>query len=554
MTSLALSQNGLSGRIPPELGQLSQLQGLYLRGNELGGPIPPELGQLADLRELLLERNDLSGAIPRELGSLARLQGLYLGRNRLSGALPLELGGLTSLKWLSLRGNRLSGTIPLRLRQLRLSTLDLVATSVCVPGDLEYREWLAAIEFYPSGLTCGRPPAAMSFVDIAVVYTPAARRITGGTEEIEALIDLKIAETNQSYLDSEVNQRLVLVARQEVEYDESGNATRDLGRLADPSDGHLDEVHAIRDQAGADLLHMITGTTDVSGIAQLLGAFGLSRADCGSDVFAHELGHNMGLRHDDGYVNQRALASRAPKSARWRTIMARGSRCVDCDWILRFSNSSQTYLGDRLGVAGDERTSAVTGPADAARTLNVTRHSVASIRPRSDGNELATSGTVSQTRPRGRPATLDPVGRLFRAMAPNAGGGLLRREGIYLDRTILRLRQVSVDIGRLARVSAGGSWALYLNLFDNVVLTGIIERRTPTFSGGYSLSGRLAGIEEGRVTLVVNGSSMAGTVRLPGATYRILPVGSGRHAILQVNPSRLHKRGEPVTWTTFRRR
>ena len=304
VTSLALSQNGLSGRIPPELGQLSQLQGLYLGGNELGGPIPPELGQLANLRELLLERNDLSGAIPRELGSLARLQGLYLGRNRLSGTLPLELGGLTSLKWLSLRGNRLSGTIPLRLRQLRLSTLDLVATSVCVPGDLEYREWLAAIEFYPSGLTCGRPPAAMSFVDIAVVYTPAARRITGGTEEIEALIDLKIAETNQSYLDSEVNQRLVLVARQEVEYDESGNATRDLGRLADPSDGHLDEVHAIRDQAGADLLHMITGTTDVSGIAQLLGAFGLSRADCGSDVFAHELGHNMGLRHDDGYVNQ----------------------------------------------------------------------------------------------------------------------------------------------------------------------------------------------------------------------------------------------------------
>lgn len=192
VTSLALSRNGLNGRIPPELGQLSQLQGLYLGENELSGPIPPELGHLTNLRELLLERNVLSGAIPLQLGRLTRLRGLYLGRNRLSG------------------------TIPPGLRQVPLTTLDLMATSVCVPGDVQYREWLATIEFYPSGLTCGYPPAAMSFVDIAVVYTQAARKTAGGTAEMEALIDLIVAETNQAYLDSEVNQRLVLVAREEV--------------------------------------------------------------------------------------------------------------------------------------------------------------------------------------------------------------------------------------------------------------------------------------------------------------------------------------------------
>ena len=552
VTSLALSRNGLKGRIPPELGQLSQLQGLYLGENELSGPIPPELGHLTNLLELLLERNELIGTIPLELGGLTRLQGLYLGRNHLSGRVPLELGGLTSLKWLSLRGNRLSGTIPPGLRKLPLSTLDLMATSVCVPGDVEYREWLAAIEFYPSGLTCGHPPAAMSFVDIAVVYTQAARKTAGGTAEMEALIDLMIAETNQAYLDSEVNQRLVLVAREEVQYSESGNANKDLRRLADPSDGHIDEVHTIRDQAGADLVHMVTGMTDLAGIAQLLGAFSLTRADSGSEVFAHELGHNMGLRHDHGYVNQRGLAAGAPKSARWRTIMAHGSQCVYCDWVLRFSNPKQTYLGDRLGLSDDARTSAVTGPADAVGALNITRHSVASIRPRSSGNRLTMYDAVLQAPPMMRPAPLDPAGSLFRRPAPNARGTSSRRAGVDLERGTLRWREVSVDIGRLARAPVAGSTALRLNLFGNVVLTGIIERRTPTCSGGYVLSGRLTGEEEGRVTLVVNGSVMAGTVRMPGATYRIRPFGAGRHAILQIDPSWFPERGVPVSLPTAR--
>ena len=84
---------------------------------------------------------------------------------------------------------------------------------------------------------------------------------------------------------------------------------------------------------------------------------------------------------------------------------------------------------------------------------------------------------------------------------------------------------------------AGGSTALRLNLFDNVVLTGLIERWTPTFSGGYTLSGRLAEVPGGTVTLVVNGSVVAGTVRMPATTYRIRPTGRGSHSIVQIDPS-----------------
>ena len=564
LQSLSLGGNQLSGAIPPELGGLTQLRGLNLGQNQLSGTIPPELGGLTQLQSLSLGGNQLSGAIPPELGGLTQLQSLSLGGNQLSGGIPPELGGLTQLHWLDLSFNQdLTGPIPAGLQQLPLSNLDLMATSVCIPEDAESQEWLAMIEFTSSGLTCGHPAAAMSEIDIAVFYTPAARKIAGGTAAMEAMIDLMIAETNPIYVEDGVNQRLVLVAREEVEYSGSGSGFVDLRRLADASDGYMDGVHVIREQVGADLIHLISYVTDVMGVADLAGPFGLTCASCGPTVFTHELGHNMGVLHDrysdggyglfpysHGYLNQRAFAPGAPKSARWQTIMAYGTQCTDagfnCDWPgrRRFSNPNQTYLGDPIGVPGEERTRAVDGPADAVRTLNIMRHSLASFRPRASGNQLRMSSSFSQARPVVRtgdagPAALVPGGNLFQVIAANGRAAASPQAGGALARATLRRREVSIDIGRLATVSDGGSMALRLNLFDDVVLTGMIDRRTPTYSGGYALSGQLAGVAGGSVTLVVNGSVVAGTVRIPGATYRIRPAGSGRHAILQVDPSQL---------------
>ena len=71
------------------------------------------------------------------------------------------------------------------------------------------------------------------------------------------------------------------------------------------------------------------------------------------------------------------------------------------------------------------------------------------------------------------------------------------------------------------------------------MFTGIVERTAPTFSGGYSLSGRLVGEPLGGLTLVVNGETVAGTVRTLGRTYQIRSVADGLYAISEVEPTPL---------------
>ena len=94
-----------------------RVQSLRLGGNGLGGRIPPELGRLSNLRQLSLSDNRLTGEIPAELGSLPRLASLELSNNRLSGRIPGELAGLSgSLTGLDLQGNQLTGCIPDGLR------------------------------------------------------------------------------------------------------------------------------------------------------------------------------------------------------------------------------------------------------------------------------------------------------------------------------------------------------------------------------------------------------------------------------------------------------
>ena len=125
LTHLNLQRNDLSGPIPAELGNLANLTHLNLQRNDLLGRIPAELGNLANLTHLNLQRNDLLGRIPAELGNLANLTHLNLQRNDLLGRIPAELGNLANLTHLNLQRNDLLGRIPAELGNLaNLTHLD----------------------------------------------------------------------------------------------------------------------------------------------------------------------------------------------------------------------------------------------------------------------------------------------------------------------------------------------------------------------------------------------------------------------------------------------
>ena len=62
-----LNSNQLTGSIPPEIGNLTNLTHLYLRDNQLTGIIPPEIGNLTNLILLSLINNQLTGLIPDEI-------------------------------------------------------------------------------------------------------------------------------------------------------------------------------------------------------------------------------------------------------------------------------------------------------------------------------------------------------------------------------------------------------------------------------------------------------------------------------------------------------
>lgn len=132
VAGLKMEVNNMTGCIPAEFCELSNIQEINLLGNHLSGVIPAGFGNLSKLRVLWLEDNifsDISaifelqniqnlhmylpaGNVPAEIGNLSSLTELWLHGESVTGTLPREIGNLVNLIYLGITCSGLSGSIP----------------------------------------------------------------------------------------------------------------------------------------------------------------------------------------------------------------------------------------------------------------------------------------------------------------------------------------------------------------------------------------------------------------------------------------------------------
>ena len=219
---------------------------------------------------------------------------------------------------------------------------------------------------------------ATLIIRVMVGYTPEAKQ---QNSNIDALIDLAIAETNLGYSNSGVNAQIELAHRYELNYAESGDHGTDLDRFHKPSDGYMDDAHTLRDQYGADVAVILIGDASSCGRAREIGAhqdtaFVVVKDSCATGYysFGHELGHLMSARHNPEKDPKTDLFEYGHgflySSGGWRSIMSyNDSSC--CTRQNFWSDPTRDHQGVPRGT---------TQTHDNARVLNITAPTIAAFR------------------------------------------------------------------------------------------------------------------------------------------------------------------------------
>ncbi|ESQ54622.1 hypothetical protein EUTSA_v10024272mg [Eutrema salsugineum] len=158
---LDLSDNSLSGDIPVEIFRLKKLETLSLNTNNLEGVIPAEIGNLSGLVELMLFDNKLSGEIPRSIGELKNLEIFRAGGNKnLRGELPWEIGNCENLLMLGLAETSLSGKLPASIGNLKRVQTIAIYTSLLsgpIPDEIGYCTELQNLYLYQNSISGSIP-------------------------------------------------------------------------------------------------------------------------------------------------------------------------------------------------------------------------------------------------------------------------------------------------------------------------------------------------------------------------------------------------------------
>lgn len=219
-------------------------------------------------------------------------------------------------------------------------------------------------------------------IRVLVVATNDAVAAYGGN--MQSLVQLAVAESNQGYSNSNVGITLQLAGYETTSYAESSSFSTDLARFRNTSDGVMDSIHASRNTTRADVAVLVINNASSCGLASGIGstaatAFAAVHWDCATGYysFAHEIGHLQSARHDiatdsstSPYAYGHGYRYEPATGTGWRTIMA--YNCTrSCPRLNYWSNPNITYNGIPTGIASS---------ADNQRVLVNTKAAVAAFR------------------------------------------------------------------------------------------------------------------------------------------------------------------------------
>ncbi len=229
----------------------------------------------------------------------------------------------------------------------------------------------------------GESPATMAdpyTIDVMYVVTPATE---AAVADVQTLIELSLTTGNDVLENSLIPVRLRWVGTHYTpDYQETDLMSPSLYDMRNTNDGHMDEIHGVRQSLGADMVMLVSHASNFCGLAFLDAdaslAFSAVFHGCMSSYTPiHELGHNFGADHDlnNGHNLEYSFGYGLQNDSvepYWRTVMSYACEGILCSRIPYFSAPELTYNDLPLG---DPETQ------DNARVLRVRAAEIAGFNP-----------------------------------------------------------------------------------------------------------------------------------------------------------------------------
>ncbi|KAL2460627.1 Leucine-rich repeat protein kinase family protein [Abeliophyllum distichum] len=215
LQTLDLSYNkGLTGPLPPSIGNMKKLSNLLLVGCGFSGLIPPSIGSLQDLVFLSLNSNSFIGGIPPSIGLLSKLYWLDLADNKLIGTIPVSkentpgLDMLVKTKHFHLGNNRLSGEIPPQLFSSNMTLIHLLLENNSltgnIPSTLGLVQTLEVVRLDKNSLSGSVPPNLNNLTYVQELFL-ANNKLTGPLPNLTGMTFLNYVDlSNNSFAVSDV--------------------------------------------------------------------------------------------------------------------------------------------------------------------------------------------------------------------------------------------------------------------------------------------------------------------------------------------------------------